>query len=164
MSLPRILSLKRKDSVSSNHITSFEPASPDSFNPCYADTSVSRKSSLLNKRNSHMKRESMSQDAALTIMDQNIVIPDAAPPSPTVAMSVIADRRTSMLSFSSEMSGTVTPVDFPKDTPPEMVPVLTLLHTHKNREYKDGYLMILNDLNSGMLLCAASFSSWHLRN
>lgn len=35
-----------------------------------------------------------------------------------------------------------------KDTPPEMVPILTLLNAHQTREYYDGYFMLLNDLNT----------------
>lgn len=51
--------------------------------------------------------------------------------------------------LSSDTPGTVTPMEFPKETPPEMMPILTLLHSHQQREYNEGYLMILNDLNSG---------------
>ena len=51
--------------------------------------------------------------------------------------------------LSSDTPGTVTPMEFPKETPPEMMPILTLLHSHQQREYNEGYLIILNDLNSG---------------
>lgn len=40
---------------------------------------------------------------------------------------------------------------FPKDTPPEMIPILTLLNAQQSRNYTDGYFMILSDLNTGML-------------
>lgn len=40
-------------------------------------------------------------------------------------------------------------VDLPKDTSPEMVPVLTLLMSQQSREYLEGYFMILSDLNTG---------------
>lgn len=53
-------------------------------------------------------------------------------------------------SIASEASSTVYPTEFPKETPPEMMPILTLLHSHQQRDYNEGYLMILNDLNSGM--------------
>lgn len=72
----------------------------------------------------------------------------------------ITQRRTSFRanSMSSEMSY-APPMDFPKETPPEMMPILTLLNAHENREYSEGYLMILNDLNSGMF-----FSMHTLKN
>lgn len=53
-------------------------------------------------------------------------------------------------SAASDSSATVYPMEFPKDTPPEMMPILTLLHSHQQRDYNEGYLMVLNDLNSGM--------------
>lgn len=53
-------------------------------------------------------------------------------------------------SLSSDSSATAYPMEFPKETPPEMMPILTLLHSHQQRDYNEGYLMILTDLNSGM--------------
>lgn len=52
--------------------------------------------------------------------------------------------------MSSDTPGTVTPMEFPKETPPEMMPILTFLHSHQQRDYYQGYFMLLNDLNSGM--------------
>lgn len=53
----------------------------------------------------------------------------------------------------SVSSGTVpTPkFELAKTIPQEMMPILTLLHAQKQRNYYEGYFMILNDLNSGML-------------
>lgn len=62
-------------------------------------------------------------------------------------MATSAERSDTM---ASDTSGTVNPMEFPKETPPEMMPILTLLHSHQQRDYNEGYLMILNDLNSGM--------------
>jgi hypothetical protein len=42
-------------------------------------------------------------------------------------------------------------MEFSRDTPPEMVPVLTLLTCQHSREYIEGYFMILSDLNTGKL-------------
>lgn len=56
----------------------------------------------------------------------------------------------STVTAASDTPGTVTPMEFPKETPPEMMPILTLLHSHQQRDYYQGYFMLLNDLNSGM--------------
>ncbi|CAN6620613.1 CCR4-NOT transcriptional complex subunit Caf120p [Trichomonascus vanleenenianus] len=50
----------------------------------------------------------------------------------------------------ASMSGPLPSVEteFPKDTPPEMIPILTLLSAHQSRDYVDGYFMILSDLNT----------------
>lgn len=58
----------------------------------------------------------------------------------------------STVTAASDIPGTVTPMEFPKETPPEMMPILTLLHSHQQRDYYQGYFMLLNDLNSGMYL------------
>lgn len=40
-------------------------------------------------------------------------------------------------------------LELDKDTPPEMIPILTLLAAQKERVYFEGYYMLLNDLNKG---------------
>jgi hypothetical protein len=54
-----------------------------------------------------------------------------------------------MSSRSDSLSANVDIPNLPKDTPPEMIPILTLLHAHQSRDYFDGYFMLLNDLNTG---------------
>jgi hypothetical protein len=45
-------------------------------------------------------------------------------------------------------------MEFPKDTSPDMIPILTLLTCHECRDYYDGYFMILSDLNTGKFVPA----------
>lgn len=58
-----------------------------------------------------------------------------------------------MSSRSDSLSANVDIPNLPKDTPPEMIPILTLLHAHQSRDYFDGYFMLLNDLNTGKCFC-----------
>lgn len=44
-------------------------------------------------------------------------------------------------------------LELAKDTPPEMIPILTLLEAQKDRVYFEGYYMLLNDLNKGEYYC-----------
>lgn len=172
MSPPHRLSFIRRKSSSppsySNAVNSSQVISSDTAAPAAqnisqpppeksaSSSSVPRRSSFL-KRNSystHNRRDStlsFSEEASPSLshsVDCANFPPSSNPPdySPPESLSRMA-LRTSVY-VSPDLARSSFPMDFPKDTPPEMVPILTLLHTQKNRVYKEGYLMILNDLNS----------------
>lgn len=126
-------------------------SNPKSHKKSLSSISFNRRSSLLNpNRNSvasnSSKRLSLSSQAAPQPFDSALL-----PRSNSTASNLdsMSQKRMSLRSQSMVSDISVYfPTDFPKDTPPEMMPILTLLNAHKNREYNEGYLMILNDLNS----------------
>lgn len=102
-----------------------------------------RRSSLFsNKRDSIV---SLSSDGPnyVTVDSTNL---------PNVDRTPIA-RENKRLSMPAYIPETSKP-ELTKDTPPEMIPVLTLLTAQKTRDYKEGYFMILHDLGNGKLLCS----------
>lgn len=56
-------------------------------------------------------------------------------------------RNSSILS--SNQTPKIPSMEFPKDTPLEMIPILTLLACQQKRVYYEGYFMLLADLNAG---------------
>jgi hypothetical protein len=109
-----------------------------------------RRSSLLSNGGTGSKRDSI---ASLSADGPNYVTVDSTN-LPNVDRAAISrsnsNKRLSMPAYIPDASKP----DFSKDTPPEMIPVLTLLTAHKTRDYKEGYFMILHDLGNGMLLCS----------